>query len=184
MPEDTAPFSSYLWSGNWKRNTREEWADLGPIEDAPQYWVNGAEPMEECIPPWVIACNGGRYPERIQVNMGAIADAGCTECAALAGVQILQFQPGLCAWKGPLITFCSNTPGGPFTYQYQLIHNPVTLLTQLNLVKFAGAGPSFAFRAQSTSAWNPFQPKGLITFVTWNAACVPWPPGVVISPAP
>lgn len=184
VPEGTAPFESHLWSANWHDDVKEPDYETGPILDAPQYYVKGETPVTECVPPWVIACDGGRYPLRVQVDMGAMGDVGCNECAALGGVQVLDFQPGLCAWKGPLITFCSGQPGGPFTYQYQLIHNPSAGHTQLNLVKFAGPGPSFAFRAQTFQPWLPFEPRGLITFVTWNAACFPWPPGVVVNPSP
>jgi hypothetical protein len=184
VPEDTAPFESYLWSKHWRQSTYETMPEFGQIDEAPEYYSKGLTPAGECVPPWVIACGGGRYPQRIQVDMGPIADTGCNECAALAGVQVLEHQPGQCVWKGPLITFCSAVPGGPFTYQYQLMHFPDSSLTRLDLVKFAGAGPSFAFRAQRTLAWDPWAPFGLLTFVIWNAACMPWPAGVILNPAP
>lgn len=183
VPEGTAPFESYLWSANWKRNTHETWADLGPIEDAQQYWVNGMEPSGECIPPWVIACGGGRYPQRIKVDMGPVADAGCPNCNLMGGVQILENVPGQCLWVGEPITYCDVPPFGPRTYQYRFLYDRTVPRVELHARKIVGTGPTFAWRGLRLANWDGFQPFAINASLFDTDACVDWTPTAIVEPA-
>jgi len=184
VPEGTEVFPSYLWSRHWRANSHEQQPTYGQQNTAPEYWTNGNAPPAGCVQPWVIACNGGRYPKRFQFDMGPIADAGCTGCAILGGLQTIEHVSGLCTWRGPTHLYCHNHPFGPFAYRYELVHNAVSGVSTLSLVKVGGFGPSILFRAARTLAWQPYSTLALITNLASGSSCAPWPAFVLVNPVP
>lgn len=184
VPENTVPFDSYVWSGNWRDRDKEEPFSLGPIADAPQYWANGVAPAEVCVPPWVISCGDIRVPQRVQVNMGPILDDACSGCVQLGGMQTLQKDPLFCRWLGNTYTFCPDAITGPTTYQLQMVHDPEIPRTTLAYRKQSGIGPTFIFFAQSFTEWFPYFDALEVTTSVFGDGCIDWPAAVSILPAP
>ena len=184
VPDDTEPFDSFLWSRHWRANDGQPLPTYGQDETAAEYYSKGEAPVDTCVPPWIIACAGGRYPVRLQVDMGPIGDSACDACALLGGLQTLTFVPGFCRWDGPPIAFCAGSIIGEVSYRYQLIHDPATDRTTFQLRKISGPGPTFAYFAQSFDAWAPFDAFPMTPSIIWDDACIDWPALVSINPAP
>jgi hypothetical protein len=184
VPEGTEPFESFLWSRHWRANSNEPAVEYGQITEAPEYYSKGEAPEGPCVPPWVIACAGGRYPLRLQVDMGPVADSSCEACSLLGGLQTLTHVPGFCRWEGTPITFCGNAITGEVTYQYQLVHDVNSSLTRFVLRKLGGTGPTFAFFCERFETWHPFEAYPMVPSVQWDDACIDWPPTIEVNPAP
>jgi len=183
VPEGTPPFESYLWSRHWRANSNEDQPEFGEIVDAPEYWVRGDPPLTNCFPPWVIACSGGRYPLRIKVYLGPVADGSCTGCTAVGGWQVLEWQPGTCTWKGPVLPYCTNFPFGVRLYQWQLIHDVAVSRTILSLRKIQGLGQTFAWFGQTFNAWIPFNGLDIVPNLVTPGECVDWASVVTLLPS-
>lgn len=183
VPEGTAPFDSFAWSGNVRDREKEPAYSLGPISDVPQYWVRGDAPVSVCVPPWEIGCSGARVPTRLKVDVGPVLDAACDDCEVIAGIQTMTKLAAFCRWDGPPLEFCGNAFDPPLRYFYNVVHDPDISRTAFSFRKIGSLGPTFLLFGQTFEPWDFWSPLTIPLTIVDPDTCVDYPTEVTITPA-